>query len=384
MHPSTTPPAFSVHPERLWMLPPALLSARSARLIGTEVVVFQTELLSHPRMAFLHDHVVLGKPLLPATAMCDALLSALCILSSGTKLSDVCFVKPLALGSVHARLQVTVDLTSGAMELLSGDDVLATANATAAETANTQQHVLLALDTRLAAAALGSVANVVVSGDGHVLPPAPADAMLQLGVVPRGSSIKIPVAATMVTAAYDAALAEHSVESRAAACSRDGTVLRLEDSVGMRGLQTTTRAPSHVHRPAMYDTCLVVGGRADTDVVPKLRVHTSSPLDSMLAALAAAQQHEVVAVEMDNTMAASAMDGVARVARRERMVAADTEPTASAEPTAAHPVLRPSSLPLPLPYRLEARGNQFDALEAVALPDQTPGPGQLVVQVEVR
>lgn len=379
---SPSEPLFGqrTHLERLWVLPPALMGARMAFVGPAETIVFHSAPLLHPRLAFMTDHIVLGQPLLPATAMCDAMLSALHTVSSTClMLTDVRFVQPLVLGSSTARLSVAVHMQLGAMDLRVGSSttVVATAQAASIPTLSSTRHTAaLALAPRLAAATTASIDPG--RQDGFLISPDTADAMLQLGVVPSGSPIKIPVGVAAVMTAQDT----HHHGARAAACN--GATCTLEKGVQVHGLRTTARAPilaaTQPEKWALYATHMVVSERPEGANAPSiLQLYATTPLDSALAALAAAQNHVTVTTsKKQHAFATAAVSGVLSVARSEHML--DDQPAAPAR----CPVLRPSLLHLPSPYQLEAiAGKSFDALTSTPLKDQTPGPGELLVQVEV-
>lgn len=408
----TTAVAHSTTPHqtrRLWVLPPALLAARMASVASDALIHIHSAPLNHPRLAFLNDHIVLGQPLLPATAMCNALLSALCVVVSDSPvaLAGVRFLQPLVLeekggactNSAGARLHVTLHPHSGALELRSGGTGIATAHACRIDVARTLStkaaptQLTLIVQEPLSScgmhgrAAVATVAAPHVSRDGFVVKPDAADAMLQLGVVPHGAPIKIPVAMAGVRGSYDAPTAEHTSAAMTAVCSGDGTMLRLGRAVAVHGLQTTThaRAPTKPERLLMYDTQLVTAHAADPEapVQPRMHLHAATPVDGALAALAAVQQHEAVVVGLSMVAGAhikAAVEGVLCVARSEHMLHDQEAP-------ARHAVLQPSSLRLSMaPSRLEAAAgsSSFDGLRAVPVHTLQPGPGQLVVQVEVR
>jgi acyl transferase domain-containing protein/NADPH:quinone reductase-like Zn-dependent oxidoreductase/acyl carrier protein/NAD(P)-dependent dehydrogenase (short-subunit alcohol dehydrogenase family) len=120
---------------KLWPLVPALHMAQrailpniTARLYAPLAQCSVAVNLKAPALAFLNDHIVGGKAILPGTGMFDALLAAGAGLLDGSStssralLSNITIAEPVALTSSDAfdMVEVTVDLNSGEVVLTSG------------------------------------------------------------------------------------------------------------------------------------------------------------------------------------------------------------------------------------------------------------------------
>jgi hypothetical protein len=232
--------AAGVHRSRFWVLPaahplaPAALPPRSKQPGGR--VVFECSLLA-PRLAIYADHVVMGRVLLPATAMLEAALAAGSVAleayagnalgvaglaiagplivpqpAAQSKTGTVmrCAVSPAAgaftLSHASGRSGPRTDNASGHYCVAAAAAALATTLAAVAAGAVLQQEaarraVLLGLLVPAKVApnaghAMGSIAvHPDLAGDGYIVPPSCMDACLHLGVSAPGCGAKVPVAA---------------------------------------------------------------------------------------------------------------------------------------------------------------------------------------------
>jgi hypothetical protein len=231
-------------PQRLnvtpWVHP--FLSAVTPLAYPSPSLVFQCRLTTTPRLSYLQDHVVLGRPLLPAAAMLELALATLALATSDAaaqeglvQVQDMAIMAPVVMASPHADSAVTVacqlDLATGQLVIRScldaeqaaagkGWSVSATAQAgmlespylepgtstplhvTAQEAALTAALVQLfpPLAAELAAAAAADACGSISSlqeewhADGYFTRPQQVDSAFHLGVTSPDAGAKVPTA----------------------------------------------------------------------------------------------------------------------------------------------------------------------------------------------
>lgn len=277
--------------------------------------------------------------------MCDAMLAALCVgagdeaMQGACMLTDVRFLQPLVLNKDvltknkgddqggllrPSCMDVEVDWTTGAIQLRYRAAHIATARARQTHVADDlhtqpatrQQRVLLGCGTP--PSVLSSVAHIAAAHrdgfaprEGFVLMPDCADAVLQLGVVPVGSPVKIPVA---VDAVYVRQPQHHVLGSSmtaygyhnqqqhymmAACCTMPGVDVHThmgcfttDHGVGIHGLHTSTMLPRGVlaaHDVASSHAlqvdprhCVYATHTPVAAVVASENTHTAQPAPTML------------------------------------------------------------------------------------------------------
>lgn len=145
-------------------------------------VTFACALL-HPCNTFLWQHVVGGRPLLPATAYLEAMHAALTLLGvQEASLTSVAFKRPCLLDDDNARwLQVRVQLDGGALEVACGSAVHATAWAGLVSKHKAAMcWALLAVEERVCASGVAGVALHASAAAPYAVHPAALDSVLQL------------------------------------------------------------------------------------------------------------------------------------------------------------------------------------------------------------
>lgn len=405
--PANRAPLNTLHPthaQRLWVLPPALLAARTGTLSPPSpfIHIQSAPLATHPRCAFLLDHVVAGTPLLPATAMCDAMLAALCVcagdehLQSLLVLTDVRFLQPLVLhgqdmGAVSkgsrleskgSRLDIMVDMETGALQVLSGASRIAMATVRVGAVTTNHGDDLPTCDTHPptrsssksqllcvapVCAVVSSVAHIAAqhghstAREGLLLQPDIADAVLQLGVVHVGSPVKIPTALEVLAVHQVGAgstrgwggvgaeggylPAQHQVMAACVSAQSGSTThsgsFATTHGVVFGGLSTTTVLPGvlaaqqELHGTSAHDAmqqCVfsthtpVVGVATPPDhpcmltMHDTMATHHNAAMHAALTAIAAAQ-HGVLVHNVGVGLCAAAAEGVGRVVYTEQHTA---------------------------------------------------------------
>jgi hypothetical protein len=231
-------------PQRLnvtpWVHP--FLSAATPLAYSSPSLVLQCRLTTTPRLSYLQDHVVLGRPLLPAAAMLELALATVALATTDAaaqeglvQVQDMAIMAPVVMASPGADRAVTVacqvDLVTGQLVIRScldaeqaaageGWSVSATAQAgmlaspylepgtytpprvTAQEAALTAALVQLfpglaeGLAAPAAADACGSISSLQEEwhADGYFTRPQQVDCAFHLGVTSPEAGAKVPTA----------------------------------------------------------------------------------------------------------------------------------------------------------------------------------------------
>lgn len=176
--------------------------------------------LQHPCNAFLRQHVVGGRALLPATAYLEAMHTALTMLGArdDSALTDVAFKRPFLL-EASAALQVRVQPDSGVVEVVSGSAVHATARVGVFSSSKAAWCApLVVREQRAASSGVADVALQHEAADLFTVHPAALDSVLQLaagcqqpGQLPSAPSVPASLAAYAAQGAAKHAL--HAVAS---------------------------------------------------------------------------------------------------------------------------------------------------------------------------
>ena len=195
--------------QRAWAGPrPSALLPRAR--VGPDETVSFTVALTSPAATYLHDHVVRGRALLPATAMLEVMTAAASGLCGGgtVVVAGAAIGTPRLLGA-GGSLTVTVGLDDGRVKLASdGGGVHVTAMAAVASSVKSvapPRRAALALCRAappLPPSLLARLASPLVdtTPGGYAAHPAPADAALHLGAL-RGVRVPVAVAAHSASAA---------------------------------------------------------------------------------------------------------------------------------------------------------------------------------------
>lgn len=267
---------------------PALLSTVSVQ--GDGAMRFEAS-LSSPRMVRMREHVVRGRPLLPAAAFVETMLSALsCAATMLCSVAGLRITAPLLLDGETATMQCVLWPHTGTVLVCSSqarEHAVGTATTVASLTGK-RTPLLFAVDAKPHQAAAADIAAAMEPDTGaYLVHPARLDACLQLGALDRRlRGLHVPVGAAMATVG---AACQHMH----AACMVGDAVLHIRadglrlNRVGLQrmGVEEPVFPPGLLTRLISEATQPAVAPHAP----PLLEVATRSPLQSATAVLQAAQ-----------------------------------------------------------------------------------------------
>lgn len=273
--------------------------------------------LEHPCNAFLWQHVVGGRALLPATAYLEMLHAALTMLGSKGVLQDVAFKRPYLLDDARKGLHVRVQVDSGEMEVVCGSAVHATARVAPVGAVGGPQHTraLLAMEEHFNTHASG-VADVTwqLEARAYAVHPAALDSVLQLAAACQqpGQLSSVPSVPSLLAACAFSHTAAHNTlhaatHTRPAARGGATSSYRVPGVCWLADLTSRPLAPAKeaavAPQTGMY-ALTWLAEQQETQPLPASQLELQpSSISAALAAVQCAAAKHIVGVSLSTAMA---------------------------------------------------------------------------------